>query len=164
MIVLSRKFREMLKSNLEEIFLYLKDENVKLKKLDIEKRRLYQNILTGLDFKIVKETISAIIKEKVLKKQIKKKNKKKTGWNLFGSKISETITEEEKLQIENLIEEIVEENKTIEDMPDSYCHTVIYFKQRELRFDLRNGNFNKILNGPIKLIVLFQVSICRSIY
>jgi hypothetical protein len=139
MIVMSKSFINFLKTQLEEIFYELKEDNIKLKKMNIEKRRLYENILLGLDFKTVKETISAMIKDKRLQKQIiKEKKKKKKGW-FFKSKITETISENEKLEIQNLIDKIVEENTFTEEIPDNYCHTLVHFNQRELRFDLRDG-------------------------
>lgn len=142
MIIISKKMRAFFKKQLEEIFNEVKDKNGKLKKLTLEQRRLYENILLGLDFSIVKETISTMIKANRLQKQInKEKKKKKKGW-FFKSKITETISESEKVQIQNLIDRIVEENKTVEELPDNYCHTSIQFNQGELHFDLRDGIFN----------------------
>lgn len=113
---------------------------MKLKKLDIERRRLYENILLGLDFKVVRETVGVLIKERALKKQIKKKEKKKRGWGWFGSKIESSVSSSEKQQIQDLIDKIVEEEQTVVEMPDFYCHTVVNFNQRELHLDLRDGD------------------------
>ena len=140
-VVLSKSRREFFKTQLSTIFLKLKKDKKKPGKLKHPDRRLYQNIILGLDYDVLKSEVSWIVQNRLAEKQIQKKGKEKaTGWNkFFGKSVSDKVTEEERLEIAKIVEKIATESQNLLHAPDQYCHTQIFFKQEKFGLKLLDG-------------------------
>ena len=154
-MVFSRRGESNIKKRFMGIFNQVLDAvdplNVELEELD---KRFYESVLLGMNLDKVKTWIEERIKEKQFEEELKKKISSKQGYlaGWWGKTVSEEdITGDEKDEIKNFIDDIVEQTELNLKIPDNYPKLSLHFHQKEFRINLEKKD---IYTGELERVSL----------
>lgn len=159
-MVYSRRGEARIRGRFLEIFNRLlsskNNSPLELEELD---QRFYESVLLGMNVDKLRSWIEEQIKEKKYEEELKKKVDSKKGYlsGWWGKTVDEDdIAEDEKEEIKNFIEDIVQNTELNLQIPDYYPKLSLTFHQKEFRLNLEKRD---MFTGELERVSLLTEEI-----